>query len=135
VHALGGQRIQVGRQGRDQRLAFAGAHLGDLALVQHHAADELHVEVPHPQSAARRLAHGSERFGQQLFEVFAAGQPLAELGGLALELLVAQRLERLLQRVRTGDAPVIAIQKPLIAAAEQLGKPIGHGRNSEWTGK
>ena len=135
VHALGGQRVQVGRQGRDQRLAFAGAHLGNLALVQDHAADQLHVEVPHAERAARRLAHRGECLGQQALDVLAAGQPLAELVGLALELLVAQRLERLFQRVRAGDAFVIAIQKPLIAAAEQLGKPIGHDRNSEWTGE
>ena len=31
VHALAFERVQVGGQGRDQRLAFAGLHLGDLA--------------------------------------------------------------------------------------------------------
>jgi hypothetical protein len=126
VHALGGQRVQIGRQGRDQRFAFASAHLGDLALVQHHAADQLDVEVPHPKRAARSLADRGECVGQQILQVLAAGQPLAELRGLALELLVAQRLERFFERVGAGDALVIAAQEPLIAATEQLGKPIGH---------
>jgi hypothetical protein len=54
VHALAGQRVEVDRQRRHQRLALAGAHLGDLAVVQHHAADELDVEVPH--AAARACA-------------------------------------------------------------------------------
>ncbi len=126
VHALGGQRVQIGRQRCDQRLAFAGAHLGDLALVQHHAADQLHVEVTHAERAARRLAHRGERVRQQVCDGLAARQTLAEFVGLALELIVAQRLERVFQCVRPSDALVIAVQQPLIAAAEQLGKPIGH---------
>jgi hypothetical protein len=134
VHALAGQRIQVGRQGRDQRLAFAGAHLGDLALVQHHPADELDVEVPQAQRAARSLADRGEGLGQQSLQVLAASQPLAELRGLALELVVAQRLERFFERVRAGDTFVVAAQKPLIAAAEQLGKPIGHDRTPSGPG-
>ena len=44
VHALAGQGIQVHRQGRHQGLAFTGAHLSDLALVQHRAADQLDID-------------------------------------------------------------------------------------------
>ncbi len=44
VHALAGQRVQIGRQRRDQRLALAGAHFGDLAVVA----------APCRRSAARR---------------------------------------------------------------------------------
>jgi hypothetical protein len=40
-----GKRVQIDRQGGDERLAFAGLHLGDLALMQHHAADQLNVEM------------------------------------------------------------------------------------------
>ena len=79
VHALAGERVQVGRQRRDQRLAFAGAHLGDLAVVQHHAADQLHVEVAHLQRALAGLAHDGEGFGQQLVERRAVGDALLEL--------------------------------------------------------
>ena len=39
VHAAASQRIQHRGKCRDQRLAFAGLHLGDLAFVQHDAAD------------------------------------------------------------------------------------------------
>ncbi len=38
-------------QRRDEGLAFAGRHLGDLAFVQHQAADELHVEAAAPGTA------------------------------------------------------------------------------------
>ena len=33
MHALSGQRIQIGRERRHQRLALAGAHLGDAPLM------------------------------------------------------------------------------------------------------
>ena len=49
VDALAREGIQIDRQGSDQRLAFAGLHLGDRALVQDHAADELDVEMALPE--------------------------------------------------------------------------------------
>ena len=58
---------------RDERLALAGLHLGDLALVQHRAADELHVEVPHVQHALAGFADDSEGLGQQVVERLAVG--------------------------------------------------------------
>ena len=74
VRALAGQRVQVGGQRRDERLAFAGAHLRDLAVVQDHAADQLHVEVAQPERAARGLADHGERLGQDVVERSARGQ-------------------------------------------------------------
>ena len=74
VDALAVERVQVGGQRRDERLALAGLHLGDLALVQHDAADELHVEVPHVQHAAAGLADDGEGLGQQVVERLAVGE-------------------------------------------------------------
>ena len=68
VRAAPGERVQVERQRRDQRLALAGLHLGDLALVQDDAAEALHVEVAQADGAPRRLAHGRERLRQDLVE-------------------------------------------------------------------
>ena len=45
VHAVAGERVQVNGQRRDQRFAFACLHFGDVALVQHDAADELYAEM------------------------------------------------------------------------------------------
>ena len=47
MHAAPAQSVQIDGQGGDQGFSFTGLHFGDLALVQHHAADQLHVEVPH----------------------------------------------------------------------------------------
>ena len=47
VDALAGQRVEVGRQRRDQGLALTGLHLGDVAEVQRRATHDLDVEVAH----------------------------------------------------------------------------------------
>ena len=76
VDALALEGVEIRRQRRDQRLALAGLHLGDLALVEHRAADELHVEVPHVEHAAAGFADDGERLGQQVVERLAVGEPL-----------------------------------------------------------
>ena len=58
VRALARQRVQVQRQRRDERLAFARRHLGDLAEVELDAAHELDVVRHHvPLELAARDAH------------------------------------------------------------------------------
>ena len=84
VHAAAGQRVEVDGERRDQRLAFAGLHLGDLALVQDHAADELHVEVALAERALGRLAHGGEGGHEDVVERGAFVDLLAEFGGARL---------------------------------------------------
>ena len=99
VHAAAGQRVQVGRQRRDQRLAFAGLHLGDLAFVQDHAADELGVVVALAERALGRFAHRRERLGQQRIERLALFEALPELGRLGAELRVGELHPGGLERV------------------------------------
>ena len=90
VHALtedapvmrldGWERVQVEREARDERLAFACLHLGDVALVQHDPAHHLDVEhalVGLPQA---RLTHGCERLEEKVVELLAVRQALPELG-------------------------------------------------------
>jgi hypothetical protein len=70
VDADAGERVEIRRQGRDQRLAFAGAHLADLAVVQRYAANQLNVEMAHVERAFSGFAHHCEGFGQYFFERF-----------------------------------------------------------------
>ena len=112
--------VEIDRQRGDQGLAFAGLHLGDLALVQDHAADQLHVEMALAERALGRLAHGGEGRHQDVVERGAVGDLLLELGGARLERLVGERLQLLLQRVDRGDPRLIAANPPLIGGAEQL---------------
>ena len=63
-----GQGVEDQGQGRDQGLALAGHHLGDLALVQDVAAHELHVVRPQAEGPLRGHAHHGEDLGQGTLE-------------------------------------------------------------------
>jgi hypothetical protein len=64
VNAIARQGVEVGRHRRNQRLALAGLHLGDIAHVQRRAAHYLNVEVPLVQNPVAGLAYGREGLGQ-----------------------------------------------------------------------
>jgi len=56
MHAASRERVEIDRQRRDQRLTFAGFHLRDLAFVQDHPADQLHIEMALTERALGALA-------------------------------------------------------------------------------
>ena len=120
VHALAGERVEVGRQRRDQRLAFTGLHFRDLAAVQDHAADQLHVEVPHVQHAASGFADDRERLGQQVVERLPLLEAEAEFGGLAAQLLVGERRDRRLEGVDLRDDRREPLELALVGGAEDF---------------
>ena len=68
VDAAAGQRVEDRRQRGDQRLALACLHLGDLALVEDRAAQELDVEVAHPERPLHRLAGHREDVREDLVQ-------------------------------------------------------------------
>ena len=99
VNALAFERVQIGGQRRDERLAFAGLHLGDRPVVQDHAADQLDVEVPHVEHAAAGFADDGKGLDEEIVERGAVGDALAELDGLRPELFVGEGLDAGLERV------------------------------------
>ena len=74
VDALAGQGVEVGGQGGDERFSLARLHLGDLALVEDDAADELDVEVAHPRRPPGGLADDGEGLGQDVVEARRPGR-------------------------------------------------------------
>ena len=76
VHAAPGHGVEVDRERGDQRLAFAGLHFGNLAFVQDHAADQLHVEMALADGALGRFAHGGKGRHQNVVERSAVGDLL-----------------------------------------------------------
>ena len=68
VDALAAESVEIGRERGDQRFPLTGLHLGDLAVVEDHATDELHVEVTHLKRASASLPYDRERFDQEVIE-------------------------------------------------------------------
>ena len=120
VHAAAGERVQVGRKGGDERLALAGPHLGDMALVERDATDELDVEVTHLEGTPSRLAHDRECLGKERFHRLALSDPGAEDVGLRAKLGVGERSQACLQRIGAFDGLAHPAQLPIVASADDL---------------
>jgi hypothetical protein len=120
VDALAGQCVEVDRERRDQRLAFAGLHLGDIAFVQHHAADHLHVEMALAERALGRLAHGGEGRSQNVVERHAVCKLFAEFASAGLQRFVREGGDLRLKRVDGIDAGLIPLDPPVIGGTEKL---------------
>ena len=103
VHAFAGQSVQERRHGRDQRLALAGFQLGDAAMMDRDAADDLHVELTLADRSLGGLADQGERLGQQAVERITLPGPELQIVGLRLELVRGADLEPRLERVDSID--------------------------------
>ena len=125
---LPGQRIEIDGQRGDQRLAFAGLHLGDAALMQHHAADQLHVEMALAESALGRFAHGGERFRDQIIERRAGLHAGAEFIGAGAQGLVGERGDLRLERIDLRHDGAVFLEFPVVGRAEDF---AGEGAKGE----
>src|SRR5215207_7337032 len=88
-----GERVQDHGQRGGERLALAGPHLGDGAVVQDHAADQLDVEMALPEGALARLAREREGLVEEAFERLAVQVPLAQRLVALAELVIRLELE------------------------------------------
>ena len=125
VHALSGQGVEIRRKCGDQCLALAGLHLGDLAVVQNHAAKELHVEDPHLQRPLPRLADDGERFRQHGVELLAVADALAQRDRARAQFVVGKRGGRRLQGIDPANGLSILLEQALVTAAEYFGENVG----------
>ena len=120
VRAAAGEAVEVEREARDERLALAGLHLGDVALVEDDPAHELHVEHPLVRRALAGLADGRERLEGEVVEALAVLEPLPELRRLALEVGGGQVLEVRLERGDVGGLLLEPLEAAALADAENL---------------
>ena len=122
VHALPRQGVEVGGQGGHQGFALAGLHLGDAALVEDDAADELHPVGPLAQHPHGGLPHGGEGLGEDIVQRLAAGQAGLELVRLGPQVVVAEGAVLLLQPLDLVHRGVQRLDLPLGAGAEYFCK-------------
>ena len=88
--------------------------------MQHHAADQLDVEVAHADGALRGLAHARERLGQEVVEILALVEALAELLGLGAQSVVGERGDLVLEGVDLVDALVQPLEGATLPRAQDL---------------
>ena len=135
VDALAGQGVEVAGEGCHQGFAFAGLHFRYLALVQDHAADQLHVEVAHFDGAPARFAHYGEGLGQdfverlafRLLDFLGVGEPFKarrkpglELRRPGHQLSVRELLHLRLEHADPGDHRHQLLDDALVRSAEDL---------------
>ena len=93
MDARAGERVEIDGERGDQRLAFAGLHLGDRALVQDHAADELHVEMALAERALGRPRARSRKPGPEGRRATCRPRAAAEFRGAGAQRVVGKLLE------------------------------------------
>src|SRR5262249_31254799 len=120
MHAASRDRVEIDRKSCDQRLAFAGLHFRNLALVENHAADQLNVEMTLTERALRGLADRSEGRNQQLIERGACSDLLLEFLGAGLQRVVGKSLELLFELIDLANPGQIAADTPLVGGSKQL---------------
>ena len=120
VDALAAERVEVAGQGGDEGLAFAGFHFGDFAVVQHHAADQLHVEMAHVDEAAAGFADHGEGFDQQVVDGGALRDVFFESDGFGGQIDVRQLAELGLELVDGSHRGQHAFDLALVLGAKDF---------------
>ncbi len=93
VDTRAGEPVQEEGERGNERLAFTGLHLGDVALVQDDPAHHLDVEHPLLRLAPASLTDGGVGLEEQLVERLPVREPFAQLCGRLAQLVVRERLE------------------------------------------
>ena len=99
VHAMPRKGVQICGQGFGDGLSFAGFHFRNAALMQHDAAQKLHIEMPLSNGALRRFPHDRKRLRQKVIERFARTEPRLEFRSLCAQGLVRKRMHFRLKAV------------------------------------
>ncbi len=110
VDAVAAQAVERDGERSGQRLALAGLHLGDVAAVQDHAADQLHVEVAHAHRPPADLSRDRERLRQHVIERRARLRALTQLAEALAQLVVGLELELGLERADQLDALLVLLE-------------------------
>src|ERR1700761_1505308 len=108
MHAIAGESIQINRKRSDERLTFTGLHFGDLAAMQHNAADHLYVKMAHVEDTLTGLATNGKRLRQNFVQSGVAGGEALGLIFNALDPLLDQSLEI------TGLLPQLLVRELLV---------------------
>ncbi|GIS14080.1 MAG: hypothetical protein CM15mP116_06630 [Synechococcus sp.] len=85
VHATTSEGVEIARKGGNQGFAFASFHLGDLTFMQHHAANQLDIEMTHAQHTLAGFTNNGKGLRQDLVEDRPLVRQTAGIGQTLLE--------------------------------------------------
>ena len=137
VDAVAGEGVQIAGERGYEGFALTSAHFGDLALVQHHAADELDVEVAHVDDALPGFADDGEGLREDLVEgSFFGGDDLVFVGQtlefgldagfevhcLSAKLFIGKLLQFRFEGADDLDVREQALHGAFVAGTEDLGE-------------
>ena len=121
---MASKRIEINRQRRHKGFALAGAHFSNLAQMQYHPADQLHVKVPHVQCTLRYLAHHSKGSGQDIVNRLTGGELFLQFRRMRRELLIRHRLHRRFKAVDFLDSLGELLDKSFVPTTKNLGQRL-----------
>ena len=122
MHAFSGQGIEIGRQGGDQGFSFTGFHFGDVASVEHDAADQLDVEMAHLHGPPRGFPHRCEGFRQDVVKVFSVIETFTKLGRLPAQGVVVHCLHGRFKNVDLLDHGLHLFDGAFVFTSKHLGQ-------------
>ena len=120
VHALARQRVQIGRQGCDKRLALARLHFRDRAFMQHHAANQLHIEMALPECSLGGFAHRCKGWHEQIIERAPRRELRTELHSACFQSVIAQHRNFRLKRVDRLNLGSKCLEPAIIGRTENF---------------
>ena len=97
------ERVEEHSQCRDEGLAFAGLHFGNLTFMEGDTPHQLDVIVPLTKSAFRCLANTRERFGKQFVKTGAAVETFAQGRHRTAEIIVTDFGNLVFKAIDCGD--------------------------------
>ena len=82
MHTLAFEGVEISRERGDERLAFPRDHFCNVAGMEHHATEQLHVVMPHAEEPTTALATDRKCLHENVIERLTGGETAAELRGL-----------------------------------------------------
>jgi hypothetical protein len=124
VRAVAGHGVE--RDGHDgrQRLALAGLHLDDAAVVQRERGDDLHVEGPEPERPPGRVTSQREDLLALDSGCASAANCIANLYGATPDLIVREPGHLRFELIDAGQRPVVLMQRDVDRRTANAGEHV-----------
>ena len=120
IYALSFQCIQIGGQGGNQSVSFAGTHLSNTALMQDNTTDQLYPIMFHIQNTLGSLPDSGKGLGKNIIQRLPLGQTLFKLLRLFPQLFIAHLLHLRSKSLNLVNRTCNSLKLPFTVGTKQL---------------